>query len=309
MDARADIKPLIAELPRNKKRIGVSAKRGIKSSRLLELDYYSKLAQIVNTIVERFENTVLAKVDRPKTLEVIHDASWSADIEKALAEWKASLKRQFHSDRIKNLTSTYVNKTDRYQKTKFKTLVEYGFGIDVGNLPEFKAYKPFINSAIKRNMGLIKSLNENTIHRLEMALRTAIEQGTSVAQLKTEIMKTKSVSKGKAVVIARNEIKNVTNMLTQKRLQNVGFNEYEWQTAEDERVRGNPSGAYPPNKWINKHNNHYIMNGLLCKFDDPTVYSNDKGKTWKARTSKMPTVHAGQAILCRCDTIPYVRLD
>jgi hypothetical protein len=57
-----------------------------------------------------------------------------------------------------------------------------------------------------------------------------------------------------------------------KRMQEAGLKLYEWSTCNDERVR--PS--------------HTLMEGKICKRADPTVYSTDGGKSWKARPKDAP---------------------
>jgi len=39
------------------------------------------------------------------------------------------------------------------------------------------------------------------------------------------------------------------------------------------------------------------MEGIVCKWADPTVYSDYGGKTWKKRTKDMPKVHPGEEML------------
>jgi uncharacterized protein with gpF-like domain len=299
VEVRFDIKSAL----RSKRKKTIKAKRGVPYSKMLEADFYRSLSFIVKTIKERFENMVIKGLDLKHVKEVVEDESISARVERLIKAWRKSIEVQFHKDRIKNLAQTYVKKADRYQKAKFKTVVEYGFGIDISNMPEFKAYRQFINLSVSNNVQKITSLKEETINRLESELRRAIEQGTSIEQLVRKI-RADEVSRKRAVMIARNEIKNVTSMLSKKRLQNAGFTTYVWSTAEDRRVRGNPSGTYP--KAIP---NHWIMNDLLCKFEDDTVYSDNEGQTWKKRTAKMPDYTAGEAINCRCVAIPFVKIE
>jgi len=110
-----------------------------------------------------------------------------------------------------------------------------------------------------------------------------------------------------AHVIARDQTAKLTATLNQTRQKALGIEEYYWETMEDQRVVGNPSGQYPD--WNDKHMNHFVMQGLLCRFDDPTVYSADDGKTWKKRTSKMPKNHPSIDILCRCYSSPKIDID
>lgn len=258
----------------------------------IEAEYYKMLRFMLEQIKERAINNILSGLDVQQVKEVIHDESVSARINRLIREFKQSIDKQFSTERLNKFSQRMVNKTDDYHKYRFTNSIDYGFGIDIKDIPEFKAYRQFINMSVRKNMMLIKSLKGDNITKLETALRTAIEQGKSIEQIKKVILNNYDVSKKKAVMIARNEIKNITSMLNIKRLNNLGFTVVKWVSAHDERVRGNPSGRYPDAK-----PSHYIMNGLYCRPDDPTVYSRD-GYKWLKRTSNMPQEHAGEAINC-----------
>jgi hypothetical protein len=82
----------------------------------------------------------------------------------------------------------------------------------------------------------------------------------------------------------------------------MGLSYYKWQTMSDEKVRGNPDGLYP--KAVPSH---YIMDGLLCKWDNASTISKDEGKTWEQKTATMEPEHPGIAYNCRCIPVPFVK--
>ena len=90
----------------------------------------------------------------------------------------------------------------------------------------------------------------------------------------------------------------LTSLLNQKRQEMLGIEQYIWRTSKDDAVVGKPGGLYP--NWNNKHHNHWIMEGVRCRWDDATVYSRTEGRTWIKRTGPMPKDHPGQEIQCRC---------
>jgi hypothetical protein len=64
---------------------------------------------------------------------------------------------------------------------------------------------------------------------------------------------------------------------------------YIWETAHDERVRST----------------HAPMDGLLCRWDKPDVYSADGGKTWIPRPMGAVHQHPGMDYQCRCIATTY----
>jgi hypothetical protein len=81
---------------------------------------------------------------------------------------------------------------------------------------------------------------------------------------------------------------------SQKRMQDAGLKLYVWETSGDERV-------CPACR---------VMDGKLCLWSDPTVYSRNKGKDWIPRPQTAAHVHPGENACksegyCRCTATSY----
>jgi hypothetical protein len=153
----------------------------------------------------------------------------------------------------------------------------------------------------EENYKYFQDLGRNYINQINRKAEQAVLSGWSVAQLAGEIAKIdKSIKQGRANLIARDQIGKLNEQVTQSRMEQAGLTMYIWSTAQDERVRGNPDGHFP-----NARPSHYLMEGLLCRWSDSTVYSDDGGKTWKPRPSNAVMLHPGQDIQCRCTALSY----
>jgi hypothetical protein len=153
----------------------------------------------------------------------------------------------------------------------------------------------------EQNYGLIRKMCSDYIAQINQKTEQAILSGWSVAQLVAAISKIdNSIKKGRANLIARDQIGKLNEKVTQARMEQAGLTMYIWSTAQDERVRGNPAGHFP-----NARPSHYLMEGLLCRWSDPSVYSDDGGKTWKPRPSGAVMLHPGHDIQCRCTALSY----
>ena len=133
---------------------------------------------------------------------------------------------------------------------------------------------------------------------------TPLPEGRSLLE---QIQHIGDVSQRRAELIARDQSSKLTGMINQARQTSIGIDMYIWRTSKDERVTGKPGGKWP--KGNKAHGNHYAMENKYCKWNDPTVYSTDKGKTWKKRRSDMPKSHPGQDINCRCHAEPVINID
>ncbi|MDR1399405.1 MAG: minor capsid protein [Treponema sp.] len=140
-----------------------------------------------------------------------------------------------------------------------------------------------------KNYDLIKdTLMKQYIAQVNDLTEKAVTSGLSVKQLAKQILSLDDkIKKSKANLIARDQIGKLNGEITQRRMESVGLTMYIWSTSGDERVR--PS--------------HEMMDGGLCRWSDPSVYSDDGGKTWKPRPSGAVTQHPGFDIQCRCTAL------
>jgi hypothetical protein len=105
---------------------------------------------------------------------------------------------------------------------------------------------------------------------------------------------TGDISRKHAVFEMRNASANLNAEINKNRMQEVGIDCYKWSTSGDDRVR-----KKPPNR-------HDIMEGLICRFDDPTVRYDARNKIWVARDPDAVHLHPGKDFNCRCVALPYL---
>jgi len=122
--------------------------------------------------------------------------------------------------------------------------------------------------------------------------------------LQEQISHIQKMTPTRAKLIARDQTSKLTGLVNQTRQQSIGIEAYIWRTVKDQRVVGNPVGAYP--KGNKAHGDHHMMEGVWCRWDDPTVFSRDGGKTWIKRPAQAPKSSPGQDIQCRCHAEPVI---
>ena len=130
-------------------------------------------------------------------------------------------------------------------------------------------------------------------------VRKGVAEGQNNDEVKALIMRDlPGISTRRAAIIARDQTAKLNSELSQGRMEQAGIETYIWSTSMDERVRGLPGGKYS-----NAVPSHYLMEGLICRWDDPTKYRNASGE-WVPRPMGAPLLHPGQDILCRCVALP-----
>jgi hypothetical protein len=152
-----------------------------------------------------------------------------------------------------------------------------------------------------RNYDLIRSDLKRYVSQVNDLTERAVTSGWSLSEMTRQMMAVDSkMSEGRARFVARDQIGKLNGHITQRRMESAGLSMYIWSTSGDERVRGDPGGFFP-----NADSSHYAMDGLLCRWDDPTVYSDDGGKTWRDRPSGAVKLHPGDDYQCRCTALAY----
>lgn len=186
-----------------------------------------------------------------------------------------------------------------FNKVQFKKSLRSSLGVEID------IREPWEDIVIKawtnRNVSLIKGAVDDYRKKIQEAIINGIETGQTSQSLTQSILKiNKNFTKNRANLIARDQINKINGALTRRRQIDVGIKLYEWLTALDERVRGNPNGLYP-----NAKPKHSVLHGLTMRWDNPNLYSDDGGKTWKKRSSiGGVTLPPGFDINCRCAATP-----
>lgn len=239
-------------------------------------------------------------------IEEMRDKS-ASDVGKQLEEIRKRYDFQI-SMVADQVAQNWVGKVNAWNKQKFMDNMRQALGIDIGAIVD-EAMKKDLDLMIWEATTYIKTIPSYLVGRVGQRVLQHFkgepmpENRTLRQQIKEEF----KVSDGRAKVLARDQTSKMNTSLTAIRQTELGIDWYVWKTAEDERVVGRPGGLYP--KISKLHRNHYLMQNLLCQWKDPSVYSDDNGKTWKKRKPEMPQNHPGEDIMCRCRAAPYIDIE
>ena len=206
------------------------------------------------------------------------------------------------------IASSWVDSVNQYNKDKFMSYMRKVLGIDIGAIVD-EAMKDQLDVMMMESASYIKTIPDYLVGKVAQRVLQHYkgEPMPENRTLRQQIREEFKVSDGRAKVLARDQTSKMNTSISAIRQTKLGIDTYIWKTVEDERVVGRPGGKYP--KITKLHRNHWMMQGLLCKWDDPTVYSDDKGKTWKKRLQQMPQNHPGVDIMCRCRAAPYIDIE
>lgn len=230
-----------------------------------------------------------------------------AEVGRRLDEIRKKYQMQFDAA-APDIANQWVNDVNGYNREQTMETLRKALGIDVGTVIKEDMREDLEMMMYEAAMYIKTIPNELVLKVADRVLQhykgiPMPENRTLSGQIREEF----KVSDGRAKVLARDQTAKMNTSISALRQKAVGIDKYIWETSKDRRVVGTPGGLYK--KITALHKNHYKMEGKMCRWDDPTVYSDDKGKTWKKRDADMPLNHPGDDIMCRCRPAPYIDIE
>lgn len=192
------------------------------------------------------------------------------------------------------ISRSFVSRGFRINEKRASDEYQSIFGVDVARLANGDTIRQQVEVSLVENVNLIKSIQNDFINDIGNHVRDRLyagERSTGMIQL---IHERGDVTLNRAKFIARDQTAKLNADLNQARNADLGIDLYIWGGTDDSRER----------------DSHSVMNGMLCKYSDPTVYSDDMGKTWKKRKRIGGVeLHPGKDFQCRCVSRGYIKWD
>lgn len=176
-----------------------------------------------------------------------------------------------------------------FNQKQYEKTVNSVLGVDV--FLEEPWLKNQLELFANQNAQLITNMTENEMERVSGMVQRGLQEGSTYDSIAENIEKSFGITRRHAKLIARDQTSKLNGSLTKLRQQELGISEYRWQTSGDERVR----------------QSHRVLDGKICRWDDPTVYLDESTGKWLKRSSIGGTnVHTSQDVNCRCVPIPVI---
>lgn len=255
-------------------------------SKRAEVYYREALADFIRTMVNRI-TTALSKKNLTDAVAISDD-----DYINTLIEVLASIASERIEEKAKLLATRFVDKIHYQNKTQFTRNFQNAFGVDLTSIIEQETLADTLALVVNRNVELITSIKNDFINDVGSNVFTNYKNGFRHGELINEIRERGNVSYSRAKLIARDQTAKINADFEEERNKRLGFDIYKWKGTGDARER----------------DSHRVLNNMLCKYSDPTVYSDDEGKTWKKRSSIKAFIgKCGEDFQCRCLAIPYIK--
>ncbi|WP_308568041.1 phage minor head protein [uncultured Providencia sp.] len=262
--------------------------RPIKQSKRTEVWYRERL----NSVIDEMSQVIIAELENPTLNDATSTPPLSITAKLSRAIQKVA--SMSIAELATRLSLGLVNRANQQNKDRLLKTYKNAFDIDLSGLLSDEAIRDDMARAVKENVDLIKSIQTDFINDIGEKVFSNLAGGGRHENLVSLIKERGIISKSRAKFIARDQTAKLNAALNESRHRSLGLDLYEWGGAGDERER----------------ESHLKLNGKLCKYSDPTVYSDDGGKTWKKRKSIGAYEGApGTDFQCRCVSLPYISWD
>lgn len=170
---------------------------------------------------------------------------------KEITDYTSSLSSLFdyYTGRAELLAREWTDK-------ELNNLYRYVYGSYKSSFPNMSVsgeyYEQIMNAVISENLTLIKSIPQEVLKDMQVALSQGIISGNQKELIKN-LKRIKGVSKDRAVFIARDQIHKAVESFKQVQNTALGIEYYEWLTADDERVSSGLGGHAQNNHRIFKY--------------------------------------------------------
>ena len=258
----------------------------MQSPRQLDRQYNARLKRLIADLAKEVGDAIVKALPdllAQRERELGYNADGFSQNLQVLLSSINVLKRQKQDEAIffLPLLSKKVEGFNRLQHNKAAKSV---LGRDI--FRDDATLQPLVESWTAENVALIKDLSDGYLTKVEGIVQRGVRGGVGTKTIAADIQSATGVSTRRATLIARDQVSKLNGAITQHRQRKNGISYYIWSTSGDERVR----------------DSHILMDGLLCRWDDPTVYSPDNGRTWVARAGER--LHPQEAVQCRCVASP-----
>jgi len=252
--------------------------RGLRQPfpKTLANQYVRYIRRIEHRLLARMSTTVAPAMAAE---ERARGDSLTASVRRGLATLRRVLDEEWSDDKIERDVRALGRRLDDSHSQNFYTALNAAIGVEVVATEGFRG--ALINDWIADNVSLIKSVRADAIPGMARDIERAFAQGLRHEELirrwrRDGIPLNFGTVRGRAKVIARDQVASLNGRLTETRQRAVGIDEYIWRTNIDGRER----------------EEHRDYHGHRYRWSSPP-----------------PDGHPGEAVQCRCHAEAVIDVD
>ncbi len=272
-----------------------------RPNKAAEVEYRKALLAVIAQINGMVKSKILPmlKQNRP-TLDYVADGV-IADLTEQFSEIQDAIRFDEKGNAVKS--AEMVNKISATSTVRAESaLRSAGFILPTNaRIIASQGLETALEAATAENAMLITRMSQEYLDKIKRAVLENYTTGKFIGKggVIKEIQRISSVTKKRAKLIARDQSNKIHGAVTKERSKAAGSIGYQWRTAKDERVRGNPSGKYPD---VKKSRDHWAREGKFLSLGavEQSAYCAGRKAVPTAPQDGAP----GLPINCRCVAAP-----
>lgn len=272
-----------------RRRLGIRTASGAQVDKTTEIQYRRALLNFLAALQQDIENTLVLELQR-KEFEYTRD-SFVDDFANSLDALKA--RWLLGNEQALGLANQVVGRINKATKQRIEKAVGKAMGVNVAQLVESEGLSDAVNSSVRENVRLIRTIPAQYLDRIERIVLQETVKGRSATSIINQIREVHNVSENRARVIARDQSNKINGEITRQRQTALNIRAFRWRTVGDEAVR----------------ESHRLRNGKVYAWAPEFV-----GQRLADGTVLLdPTIddigYPGEDIQCRCIAEPIIELD
>lgn len=248
----------------------------------IELRYRRDIIAITNEtdrqIREAVHSHVAGWVEEVSAAAGIRRDAWADALDAVFSNIVSSMVRRLATEGPAAVRRASLETNDTNLR-QWRRTIRSAYQVDV-----FKA-EPWLPQQLAaweaQNLSLITEMQTARITRLKGVVTQAVGSATRSTEIEAQVREALGVGRGRAKLIARDQIAKLNGNLTQVRQEASGVDEYIWSTSLDERVR--PS--------------HRSKEGKRFRWDSPPSDTGHPGHDYQCRCVALPILPMVEEIL------------
>lgn len=196
-----------------------------------EREYVRALRAVADDIEAAVRAEVLPAL-RADGVEEIPESSGAAEVLRVA--FVRALQRIDLTGALQKVTD-FARRVSGFNKQQFHAVIRSAYEVDVF------VQEPWLLDVMKawesQNIALIKSIPEQALTRMHGKALAAVQRGALWRDVQKELIAEFDLPRGRAELIARDQIGKLNAQLTEERQKEIGVNQYRWRGVLDGRER------------------------------------------------------------------------
>ena len=131
----------------------------------------------------------------------------------------------------------WASRTERWHRGKWASTVKAATGVDISTMIGPKGAQTTVGAAIERNVGLVRSVSEQTRTRIGEAVFRGLNKRAPAAEVAKEIREAVGMARRRSMNIAADQLVKINAQLNSERRREAGIDTWEWVSSHKVNYR------------------------------------------------------------------------